>query len=71
MVLRRAFKNNARDLKKKYQEYQEPEYRGVLYFKLSESSIVLFLVSDYEAISNNRRFFPRCFQKTITGMGRY
>ena len=45
--------------------------RGVLYFKLSESSIGLFLVSDYEAISNNRRSFPRCFQMVITGMGRY
>ena len=68
MVLRRGFKDNARDLEE-YQDHwwhQELEYRGVLYFKLSESSIGLFLVFDYEAISNNRRSFPRCFQKTIT-----
>lgn len=61
--MRRGFKDNARDLEE-YQEYwwyQEPEYRGVLYFKLSESSIGLFLVSDYEAISNNRRSFPRYY----------
>lgn len=48
MVLRRGFKDNARDLEEhqEYWWYQEPEYRGVLYFKLSESSIVL--VSNYE-----------------------
>lgn len=73
MVLRRVFKDNARDLEEhqEYWWYQEPEYRGVLYFKLSESSIGLFLVSDYEVLYIEQpTFLPTLLSKDYYRLGK-